>query len=82
MMTGLPFVFAAWISNKQLPVQFEASFNAANKMGLDNIDKVILENPCPVFDLKEYYHTFIKFKINTAMREAIALFLSKLNNGS
>ncbi len=81
-LTGLPFVFAAWISNKPLTPQFEAAFNAANKEGIDRLDEVIAKNPFTVFDLAEYYHTFIKFRMNMAMREAIALFLKKLNNGS
>lgn len=81
-LTGLPFVFAAWISNKKLSPEFEAAFNAANKEGINRLDEVITKNPCTVFDLAEYYHTFIKFQMNITMREAIALFLKKLNNGS
>ena len=81
-MTGLPFVFAAWVSNKPIPKAFEASFNEANKWGIDHIEKVIMENPSADFDLNEYYHTLIKFRINMAMREAITLFLSKLKPGS
>jgi chorismate dehydratase len=81
-MTGLPFVFAAWISNKKMTPQFEEGFNAANQLGFDHMDEVLLKNPCTVFDLADYYHTFIKFRINSTMREALALFLKKIKNGS
>ena len=33
-MTGLPFVFAAWISNKPLDPEFIARFDEANRMGV------------------------------------------------
>ena len=36
-MTGLPFVFAAWISNKILPDDFIKSFNEASAFGIENI---------------------------------------------
>ncbi len=42
--TGLPFVFAAWISNKKLTDSFIESFNNANLFGLKQIDKVVKEN--------------------------------------
>src|SRR4029079_4288623 len=42
--TGLPFVFAAWISNKKLPQNFAAAFNEANAQGLQSIEDVISEN--------------------------------------
>ena len=77
-LTGLPFVFAAWISNKTLPSRFIEEFNETNKMGIDQLDEVIRQNPFTGFDLGEYYRSLIKFRINMPMREAITLFLSKL----
>ena len=79
-MTGLPFIFAAWVSNNKMPPDFENSFNEANQYGVNHIDRVIIENSFPLFDLGEYYHTFIKFRLNVAMYDALALFLSKLKN--
>jgi chorismate dehydratase len=76
--TGLPFVFAAWVSNKPLDAEFITAFDKANEEGLNNIDTVVALNPYPVFDLKKYYTDHIKFKLNSAKRAAIALFLSKL----
>ena len=79
-MTGLPFVFAAWVSNKKLPVGFCTAFNEANKAGLDQLKMVVAENPYDLFDLEQYYTDFIKFRLDLKMREAIALFLKKLND--
>jgi chorismate dehydratase len=81
-MTGLPFVFAAWVSNKPLPEPFTTMFNAANAYGLSRLEEVIKENPCAVFDLQEYYHTFIKYRMEHAGRRALALFLNQLKTVS
>ncbi len=43
-ITGLPFVFAAWISLKQLPKDFIELFNMANGVGLDHIDEIAAAN--------------------------------------
>ena len=63
-MTGLPFVFAAWVSNKELPAEFIEAFNKANETGFIHLDEVIRQNPLTVFDLKSYYTDFLSKKIN------------------
>lgn len=78
--TGLPFVFAAWIANKQLPQEFQLQFNEANRQGLQHIDEVVDQNPFPAFDLKEYYTKCIQYRLNDDMRKGMALFLQKLQN--
>ncbi len=54
--TDLPFVFALWISNKQLDASFIEAFNNANAIGLEQINKVVAENPYNLFDLKLITH--------------------------
>ena len=81
-LTGLPFVFAAWISNRQLPESFCAAFNETTKAGLTHIKQVVAENPFDSFNLKDYYNNFIKFRIDLPMHEALTLFLNKLNNNT
>lgn len=76
--TGLPFVFAAWISNKKLPDDFVSAFNAANQWGLENIDEVVAENPFSAFDLKEYYTKNVSYRLDAEKRKALQLFLEKL----
>jgi len=78
-MTGLPFVFAAWVSNKKLPQSFINDFTEANGFGFNHLDEVIKQNPNAVFDLKAYYTDFIKFRLNDDMLGSVKLFLSKIN---
>ncbi len=77
-MTGLPFVFAAWISNKKLPQSFINEFNEVNRFGLSHLDEVIAKNTNTPFDLHSYYTRYIQFRLNAGMFEAARLFLSKL----
>ena len=78
-MTGLPFVFAAWVSNKPVSQSFITAFNEANAFGFLHLDEVIGENGITAFDIKSYYTQFVKFKLDKEMKEAKALFLRKLN---
>lgn len=78
--TGLPFVFAAWISNKPLDKDFIRSFSEANKWGLDRIDEVVANHPYPVYDLKKYYIQHISYRLTDAKKEGLALFLEKIGN--
>lgn len=75
MMTGLPFVFAAWISNKQLPEEFIALFNQQNKVGLDVLDKVIEAQHVKNFDLHYYYTQNISFDLDDEKSKGLSLFL-------
>ncbi len=77
--TGLPFVFAAWVSNKKLPETFTGSFNEAILAGLSDIDKVVAENPYALFDLKKYYTSFISFILDDEKRKGMSFFLEKLS---
>jgi chorismate dehydratase len=76
--TGLPFVFAAWISNKRLDDNFIMEFNKANAFGLDRIDKVVDENPYPTFDLNHYYSECISFDLDENKKKGLELFMEKL----
>ena len=76
--TGLPFVFAAWISNKKLNDNFIDAFNKANAFGLNRIEEVVKENPFPVFDLHTYYTECISFKLDENKKKGLELFLEKL----
>ena len=81
-LTGLPFVFAAWVSNKKLPEEFLNTFNNALKNGLsktkeaiDNLSEISISKP----DLEEYLTKYIKFDLDEPKREGLKLFLSKLS---
>jgi len=78
-LTGLPFVFAAWISNKKLDNVFVKEFNAANAIGLQNIESVLKEINYDKFDLHEYYTHYISYDMNEQKRKGMDLFISKMN---
>jgi chorismate dehydratase len=76
--TGLPFVFAAWVANKDLPADFLARFNAANQEGLAHIDEVIAAYPFPKYDMQTYYRRNIHYLIDDEKKRGLARFLDEL----
>jgi chorismate dehydratase len=76
--TGLPFVFAAWVANKQLPDDFIRAFNEGNKKGLQDIDAVAEENVSPFYDLKTYFTKNISYVLTENKRKGLQKFLSFL----
>jgi chorismate dehydratase len=77
-LTGLPFVFAAWISNKKLDDGFIDSFNIATGTGMHAIDKIVAQNPYPLFDLKKYFTHYISYTLDERKKAGLKLFLEKL----
>jgi len=73
--TGLPFVFAAWVSNKPLPSSFIERFNAANEYGLQRIDEVIAAHPYNEFSLKKYYTEHIQYRLDEQKLQGLSKFL-------
>ena len=80
-MTGLPFVFAAWVANKQLPEGFVKLFNQANALGLQNLQTVIAENPYEAYSLQTYYTQNISYQLTDQKRQGLAKFLGLLAEG-
>lgn len=76
--TGLPFVFAAWVANKELPAEFIARFNAANALGIAHIPDVVKENPYATYDLTRYYTANISYPLTDEKRKGLRLFLHLL----
>ena len=77
-LTGLPFVFAAWISNKKLDDSFINQFDKANSIGVQNINEVLKQIDYSAFDLYEYYTRFIRYDLDDVKRKGMGLFLEKL----
>lgn len=78
-ITGLPFVFAAWVSNKPLSDKFINEFNAANAAGLEHIDEIVAAHPFPLYDLKKYYTLHMNYRLDQRKQEALHFFLNLLN---
>ena len=80
-MTGLSFVFACWISNKNIDKNFLSEFNFALKFGLSEIDKSVeiekhnfphCKNP------NDYLNNKISYILDKKKIEGMKLFLSKI----
>jgi chorismate dehydratase len=80
--TQLPFVFATWVSNKNIDSDFLIEFNAALKVGL-NQRAVLAEKYTAYntqnFNVKSYWEENIQYVLNENMQQALALFLQKIN---
>jgi chorismate dehydratase len=74
-ITGLPFVFAAWISTKPMTEDFISAFNAANAMGLTCIDEIVAETPFDLYDLKKYYTLHLSYQLDDRKRAGMKKFL-------
>jgi chorismate dehydratase len=81
-MTGLPFVFAAWVANTKLPQDFIISFNKALEKGLSNIDKALAlegdsypncKNP------EDYLNNKISYNLDVEKQKGMELFLRKIS---
>jgi chorismate dehydratase len=75
-VTGLPFVFAAWISNKRLPDSFIQKFNDANALGLKHIDEIVESLHFDLFDLKKYYTQHLSYELDERKKLALKKFLA------
>jgi len=81
-MTGLPFVFAAWVANTKLPQDFIVSFNKALEKGLSDIDMALAiegdsypncENP------EDYLNNKISYNLDIEKQKGMELFLRKIS---
>jgi chorismate dehydratase len=80
--SGLPFVFACWVSNKPLPAGFIDDFNNALSLGVENIDLVTdrygRSGSITGTELRKYLTENIDFHLNTEKKKAMSLFLDLL----
>lgn len=75
--TGLPFVFAAWVANKTIPLEFIQAFDTANAIGIHQIEHVISMIPEKeqVYNLYQYYTENISYHFTNEKKEGMDLFL-------
>ncbi|MEJ5961632.1 menaquinone biosynthetic enzyme MqnA/MqnD family protein [Pedobacter immunditicola] len=75
--TGLPFMYAAWIANKNIPEDFIQEFNEALKSGLEHRQELLKDLPeIDHFDMEDYMMNKLNFELTDEKREAMTLFLS------
>ncbi|RZK43216.1 MAG: radical SAM protein [Pedobacter sp.] len=74
--TGLPFVYAAWVANKEISSTFVTSFNEALKVGLSKRQQLLNDIPAiENFDLEDYLMNKLDFELTADKRKALNLFL-------
>lgn len=76
--TGLPFVYAAWVSNKPISPVFLNKFNAACKMGIQSMEMVIQNTQFDVYDVRTYFEKNISFELDSSKRLGLEKFLKLL----
>ena len=80
-MTGLPFVFACWISNKNIDKNFLSEFNSALKFGLSEIDKAVeieKHNYPHCNNPNDYLNNKISYILDEEKRKGMEVFLSMI----
>jgi chorismate dehydratase len=77
---GLPFVFAAWVSNRELPQDFINDFNACLADGIERKNQVaqLFQSSHLNFDVYKYYTKYISFDFDRLKKESLNYFLSKI----
>jgi len=75
-MTGLPFVFAVWVSKLELDESFIKDFSEGLKFGVSNFEPVIAENSKNGYDIRKYYASNISYGLNENMKKSFIHFLN------
>jgi chorismate dehydratase len=76
--TGLPFVFARWVSNKKLPDEFLKKFNDALSFGIDHMADVIYKLKSePGFQqgTENYLLNNLSYNFNSLKKQGMDLYL-------
>jgi chorismate dehydratase len=80
--TGLPFVFAVWISRQPMPSYFEKSFQAALAWGVEHREESIImaKNPhITDLELISYLKNDISYSLDEQKKKGMELFLKFLS---
>jgi chorismate dehydratase len=77
-MTGLPFVFAVWASVKPMSDEWMKTFNAANAIGLQQLDAVAELQKYSAFNLKQYYRHHIAYTLTNERMKGMGRFLEMI----
>jgi chorismate dehydratase len=77
--TGMPFVFATWVSNKQIDSSFIRDFNEVNAIGVGQLERVAANFSEATFDLLAYYRDNLSYTFDASKRAAMHRFLSDIS---
>jgi len=75
--TGLPFVFACWVSNEPLAESFISEFNKALAYGVNHIEESVIEKPNLALGDKslDYLKNKISYNLDLNKKKALERFL-------
>ena len=75
--TGLPFVFACWVSNVKLENDFILEFNKTLAYGVNHIEEAVTEKPNNTkgFDALDYLKNKISYNLDSDKKKALEKFL-------
>lgn len=77
-LTGLPFVFAVWVSLKPMSDAWQRTFDAAQAVGMSKLKEIAESQKYAPFDLYKYYSQYLQFELNDRMRSGMKRFLEFL----
>ncbi len=78
-MTGLPFVFAVWVSKNQLDKEFIKVFSESTAIGFLNLDEIKHQILFSAYNLEEYYYKNISYDFSDEKRKGLEEFLRFIN---
>jgi len=80
--TGLPFVFACWVSNVPLEENFINEFNNALSYGVNHIEESVIEKPNHALGDKalDYLKNKISYNLDADKRKALNMFLELMKS--
>jgi chorismate dehydratase len=76
-MTGLPFVFAVWVSLKTLSDQFVDMFNQSVSFGVDNLG-LFMNQKNEYYDLQKYYTHNLSYPYGVSKISGLEKFIQYL----
>ena len=79
--TGFPFVFAAWITNRELDMEIISRLDRSLQFGVENRFRALEAfryTPVAGFDVVEYLNKNISFNLDEKKKRGMELFLSYL----
>lgn len=77
--TGLPFVFAAWISKRVIDEEFLKEFNNAIQQSLESIPLIVMEQNFRLYDLNQYYLKNLSYTLDDDKLKGLNHYLGFLN---
>jgi chorismate dehydratase len=76
-ITGLPFVFAAWVSLKSLSADFIIEFDEANELGLFHLDEIAAAISTDLYDMEKYYKLHLSYRLDEKKKKGLDYFLDE-----